>query len=280
MFESQEVPTTICSRPSRTSPSKRSRYALDTDDKNIRDERLQPVIRGSTRQVRRGVPRAGGHDRRVHVQASEICGSPLAAGRAASGWTAAAWTRFVPWPPKLDLLPRVHGSGHVHPWPDPGAHRGHPGPRQRRPDAGRHRRGHRTSAICTSTTSRPTRWAKPSPAAAPAAAKSATALWRSARCVPVIPSVEEFPYAMRLVSEVLSSNGSTSQASICGSTLALMDGGRADQGAGCRHFLRPDHRGRPLDDHGGHPGRWRTSSATWTSRWAAPTRASPPSRWT
>ena len=43
--------------------------------------------------------------------------------------------------------------------------------------------------------------------------------------VPVLPSVEEFPYAIRLVSEVLSSNGSTSQASVCGSTLALMDAG-------------------------------------------------------
>ncbi len=43
--------------------------------------------------------------------------------------------------------------------------------------------------------------------------------------LPVIPSVEEFPYAIRVVSEVLSSNGSTSQGSICGSTLALMDAG-------------------------------------------------------
>ena len=43
--------------------------------------------------------------------------------------------------------------------------------------------------------------------------------------VPVIPSAEEFPYTIRVVSEVLSSNGSTSQASICGSTLALMDAG-------------------------------------------------------
>ncbi len=42
---------------------------------------------------------------------------------------------------------------------------------------------------------------------------------------PVVPSVEEFPYAIRLVSEVVSTNGSTSQASICGSTLALMDAG-------------------------------------------------------
>src|SRR5699024_2274976 len=43
--------------------------------------------------------------------------------------------------------------------------------------------------------------------------------------VPVLPSMEDFPYTIRCVSEVLSSNGSTSQASICGSTLALMDAG-------------------------------------------------------
>lgn len=42
---------------------------------------------------------------------------------------------------------------------------------------------------------------------------------------PIIPSVDEFPYAIRLVSEVMSSNGSTSMASVCGSTLALMDAG-------------------------------------------------------
>ena len=55
--------------------------------------------------------------------------------------------------------------------------------------------------------------------------------------VPVIPSVEEFPYAIRCVSEVLSSNGSTSQGSICG------------------YLLRSYHQGgRQLDDNGGYPG--------------------------
>lgn len=43
--------------------------------------------------------------------------------------------------------------------------------------------------------------------------------------IPVLPSVEDFPYAIRVVSEVLSSNGSTSQASVCGSCMALMDAG-------------------------------------------------------
>lgn len=43
--------------------------------------------------------------------------------------------------------------------------------------------------------------------------------------VPVLPNVDDFPYAIRLVSEVMSSNGSTSQGSVCGSTLSLMDAG-------------------------------------------------------
>ena len=45
------------------------------------------------------------------------------------------------------------------------------------------------------------------------------------RASPVIPSQDEFPYAIRVVSEVMSSNGSTSMASVCGSTLSLMDAG-------------------------------------------------------
>ena len=49
--------------------------------------------------------------------------------------------------------------------------------------------------------------------------------WRNALLVPVLPDEKDFPYTMRLVSEVMSSNGSTSMASVCGSTLALMDTG-------------------------------------------------------
>ena len=61
---------------------------------------------------------------------------------------------------------------------------------------------------------------------------------------PVIPSTEEFPYAIRLVSEVLSSNGSTSQGSVCGSTLALMDAGVPIKapvaGISCGLITKPD----------------------------------------
>ena len=67
---------------------------------------------------------------------------------------------------------------------------------------------------------------------------------------PVIPSVEEFPYAIRVVSEVLYSNGSTSQGSICGSTLALMDAGvpikRPVAGISCGLISEPE------------TGEWRT----------------------
>ena len=59
----------------------------------------------------------------------------------------------------------------------------------------------------------------------PAEEKSATELWRKRALVPVLPSLEEFPYAIRVVSEVLSSNGSTSMGSTCGSCMALMDAG-------------------------------------------------------
>lgn len=62
--------------------------------------------------------------------------------------------------------------------------------------------------------------------------------------VPVLPSEEEFPYAIRTVSEVLSSNGSTSQASVCGSTLALMDAGVPIKApvAGCAMGLIKDEK--------------------------------------
>jgi len=61
---------------------------------------------------------------------------------------------------------------------------------------------------------------------------------------PVIPSTDDFPYAIRLVSEVLSSNGSTSQGSVCGSTLALMDAGVPIKapvaGISCGLITKPD----------------------------------------
>ena len=84
---------------------------------------------------------------------------------------------------------------------------------------------------------------------------------------PVIPSEKDFPYTVRLVSEVLESNGSTSQASICASTLAMMDAGVPRRG-----FGRPKRTGRPPS-----PSTARRSSASssgWTARAARPSPSS------
>ena len=83
----------------------------------------------------------------------------------------------------------------------------------------------RPSRSCCTTTSRRSPPAKCGRCAAPAAARSATARWPSARCTPLLPAYEEFPYTIRIVSEVLESNGSSSMASVCGGSLALMDAG-------------------------------------------------------
>ena len=60
--------------------------------------------------------------------------------------------------------------------------------------------------------------------------------------VPVLPSEEEFPYAIRTVSETFESNGSTSQASICASTMSLMAAGVPIKKPGSRYFLWPGNR--------------------------------------
>ena len=94
-----------------------------------------------------------------------------------------------------------------------------------------------------------------------------------------VPSEEEFPYAIRLVSEVLSSNGSTSMASVCGSTLALMDAGvplkRPVAGVAMGLILGENGQFAVLTDIEG----MEDHLATWTSKWRALPTASTPSRW-
>ena len=71
--------------------------------------------------------------------------------------------------------------------------------------------------------------------------------------LPVVPSKEEWPYVLRVVSDVLSSNGSTSMASVCGSTLSIMDGGVPIKRAGRRHRDGPRLRRRQVHDPHRHP---------------------------
>ena len=76
--------------------------------------------------------------------------------------------------------------------------------------------------------------------------------WRAIR--PMLPSAEEFPYTLRLVSEITESNGSSSMASVCGSSLALMDAGVPPEEAGVRHRHGPDPGKRRLRRPVRHPG--------------------------
>ena len=69
----------------------------------------------------------------------------------------------------------------------------------------------------------------------------------------VMPDMTTFPYVIRVVSEILESNGSSSMASVCGTSLALMDAGVPHQGAGGRRGDGPGARGRPLPGAHRHP---------------------------
>ena len=95
---------------------------------------------------------------------------------------------------------------------------------------------------------RRTRSARRSSCAVPAGARSATARWPSGPSCRCCRARTEFPYVIRVVSEVVSSNGSTSMASTCGSHPGAHGRRRADQGAGGRRGDGPDHRSgdRPL----------------------------------
>ena len=115
--------------------------------------------------------------------------------------------------------------GALHARPDAGPLRGRPGHAEGG-DAARHPRARRPrSSTGTTTTSRRSRWARPASCAAPSAATSATGRSRSGRWCRSSRSTEDFPYTIRVVSDILESNGSSSMASVCGSTLALMDAG-------------------------------------------------------
>ena len=97
---------------------------------------------------------------------------------------------------------------------------------------------------------------------------------------PMLPPEDEFPYTIRVVSEVLSSNGSTSMASVCGSTLALMDAGVPIKAPGGGHRHGPDQRGRPVRRPDRHPGHGRSPGRHGLQGRRHARTASPPCRWT
>ena len=198
-------------------------FALDTDDKTVRDARMQPIMDGIVAEFEEKYP-----DIKVilpeliyKIQKKIVRRWLLVDKKRVDG---RRMDEIRPLAAEVGLLPRVHGSGlftrgqtqvltiatlgtlsdaqrlegldeedtkrYMHHYNMPGYSTGEAKP-QRSP--GRREIGHGALA--------------------------------ERSLVPVLPSEEEFPYAIRLVSEVVSSNGSTSQGSVCGSTLALMDAG-------------------------------------------------------
>ena len=197
--------------------------ALDTDDKNVRDEKMQPIMDDIVEKFSEEYPEiANIMDELVYKIQKKIVRRWLLKDR--KRVDGRRMDQIRPLTAEVGLLPRAHGSGmftrgqtqvltaatlgtldeaqmldgidsdtekrYMHHYNMPGFSTGE-AKSTRSP--GRREIGHGALA--------------------------------ERSLVPVLPSIDEFPYAIRLVSDVLSSNGSTSQGSVCGSTLALMDAG-------------------------------------------------------
>ena len=199
------------------------KFALDTDDKNIREERLRPVVEEIHARFDELYPEQQAQiDECIYkLQKFVVRRWLLDEGKRVDG---RGMDEMRPLASEVGLLPRVHGSGmftrgqtQVMTIVTLGAVRdaqildGIDGE-----DSKRYMHHYNFPSYSVGET-RPSR--------GPGRREIGHGALAEKALLPVIPPVEEFPYALRLVSEVLSSNGSTSQASICGSTLALMDAG-------------------------------------------------------
>ena len=198
------------------------KVALDTDDKNVRDARLQPIINAVHEKYDEQYPdQAAMLDEVLYKLQKKIVRNWLYEGKRVDGRKI---VEIRPLAYEVGLLPKVHGSGLFT--------RGQTqvltictlGPVS---DA------QKLDGIDEETSKRYIHHynfpsysvGETKPSRGPGRREIGHGALAEKALVPVIPSVEEFPYAIRMVSEVLSSNGSTSQGSICGSTLALMDAG-------------------------------------------------------
>ena len=197
-------------------------YALDTDDKNVREERLTKAHVDFAEKFAEKYP---DFDEQIEVclykMQKKVVKRWLLAGKRVDG---RGMDEIRPLDAEVGVLPRVHGSGLF-------------------------TRGQtQVLSVCTLNTLSAAQKLDTIydetekryihhynfPAFSTGEARAARSTSRreighgslaEKALLPVIPPVDEFPYAIRVVSEVVSSNGSTSQGSICGSTLALMDAG-------------------------------------------------------
>jgi polyribonucleotide nucleotidyltransferase len=200
----------------------RVRHALDTDDKNIREARMLPVTLEVHEKFSRLYPdQSGLIDEALYKLQKYVVRSWLLEGKRVDG---RGMDDIRPLSAEVGLIPRVHGSGMftrgqtqvltivtLGPMSDSQKIDGIDSEEQRR-----YMHQYNFPSYSVGET-RPSR--------GPGRREIGHGALASKALEPVLPSAVEFPYAIRAVSEVLSSNGSTSQGSICGSTLALMDAG-------------------------------------------------------
>ncbi len=200
----------------------RVKVALDTNDKTVRDARLAPIIDDIHAKFDEVYPeKIAMIDECIYKLQKKIVRAWLYEGKRVDG---RGIDEIRPLAAEAGLLPRVHGSGLFTRGQTQVLTIATLGPvseAQRidgldEEDTKRYMHQYNFPSYSVGETK---------PSRGPGRREIGHGALAERALAPVIPSVEEFPYALRLVSEVLSSNGSTSQGSICGSTLALMDAG-------------------------------------------------------
>ncbi len=221
-FESQEVDHDMFDAISEFAID-RVKFALDTDDKNIREERLAPIVDDIHAKFDEVYPeKIAMIDECIYkLQKFVVRRWLLDEGKRVDG---RRMDQIRPLAAEVGVLPRVHGSGlftrgqtqvmtvaTLGPVSDSQKLEG-----LDEEEGKRYMHHYNFPAYSVGETKA---------SRGPGRREIGHGALAERALVPVIPSIEEFPYAIRLVSEVLSSNGSTSQGSICGSTLALMDAG-------------------------------------------------------
>ena len=198
------------------------KVALDTDDKNIREERLNPIKDAIHAKFDEAYPdKIAMIDECIYKLQKKIVRNWLYEGKRVDG---RGIDEIRPLAAEVGVLPRVHGSGLFTRGQTQVLTIATLGPISDSQkidgldveDSKRYMHHYNFPSYFVGETK---------PSSGPGRREIGHGALAERALVPVLPSVEEFPYAMRLVSEVLSSNGSTSQGSICGSTLALMDAG-------------------------------------------------------
>ncbi len=221
-FESKEVPQELFDAI-KDFAEEQVKYALDTDDKNIREERLAPIVTAVHEKFDEVYPEQEAiiDEALYKLQKYIVRRWLLDEGKRVDG---RRLDQMRPLAAEVGLLPRVHGSGLFT-----------RGQTQVLSIAtlGTIKEAQLLDGIDNQTTKRYMhQYNFPSfsvgetrPSRGPGRREIGHGALAERALLPVIPSVEEFPYSIRVVSEVLSSNGSTSQGSVCGSTLALMDAG-------------------------------------------------------